>query len=241
LRRQVDAIEANEALDPVVEQLGSIATRVGAGDRGEVLRGQWLGHAAHPLLTDFPLGCWASASLLDLLGGKRSRTGARRLIALGLAFVPVTAATGMADWAETEDPPVRRVGAVHAVGNTAVAALYFLSWRARHRGHHLRGVGLALAGGAGAWATGYLGGHLSFARGVGVGERGLHDELPSGAHAIPHDPDLVGFSEAARLLEVEPAQIEAMVAGDLLVPADGSGTAALFRRSDLMAARLTGA
>jgi hypothetical protein len=70
---------------------------------------------------------------------------------------------------------MQRVGAVHALGNAGVAASYALSWRARRKGHHARGVLLALAGGAGAMITGYLGGHLSYARAVGVGPRGLDD------------------------------------------------------------------
>ena len=61
---------------------------------------------------------------------------------------------------------------MHAVGNTFVLVLYAASWRSRRRSR-IRGVMWGLAGGSLAWATGYLGGHLSFARGVGVGPRGL--------------------------------------------------------------------
>ena len=41
----------------------------GNGKRGSVLRGEWLGHAVHPLLTDVVLGTWTSAHVLDLFGG----------------------------------------------------------------------------------------------------------------------------------------------------------------------------
>lgn len=34
-------------------------------------------------------------------------------------------------------------------------------------------MSLSTAGGLCAWGSGYLGGHLSFARGAGVGERGV--------------------------------------------------------------------
>ncbi|MCU1346022.1 MAG: hypothetical protein JWL70_2288, partial [Acidimicrobiia bacterium] len=58
-----------------------------------------------------------------------------------------------------------------------VGTFYLLSWRARRRGQHARGVALGLTGGMLGWLTGYLGGHLSFGRGVGVGDRGVDDPL----------------------------------------------------------------
>jgi uncharacterized membrane protein len=248
LTRQVDALEANEALDAPVERLQPLAGKLAAGSAGPALQGRWLGHALHPLLTDFPLGCWAASGLLDLLGGKQSRRASQRLVGLGLAFVPITAASGMADWSTVEDQRVKRVGAVHAIGNTVVAALYYGSWRARRRGHHFNGVVLGMAGGIVAWGTGYLGGHMSFARGAGMGERGLHPDDPravgmggaGGAAWSGSEADLLGVGAAAELLGVDPAQIQAMVAGDLLVPVRGTGPDAEFSRAEVLAARLVG-
>src|SRR5947208_269277 len=97
LRRTVESIEGSTALDPAVDLLTPVAASLGAGARGDALRGRWLGHALHPLLTDLPLGCWIGAGLLDLLGGKGGRRAAQRLVGLGLVFVPATAAAGMAD------------------------------------------------------------------------------------------------------------------------------------------------
>jgi len=173
LARAVSALESRRDLDRIARVAGDVAGRVGAGTRGAVLRGNWLGHAVHPLLTDFPLGCWLSAGLLDLSGSKRFRPAARRLVGLGAVFAVPTAITGLADYGTIDDPRSRRVGVVHAIGNTGVLLFYVLSWRARRRGHHGRGVALAMAGGSGAWLTGYLGGHLSFARRVGTGQRGM--------------------------------------------------------------------
>ena len=80
------------ALEPKVRAL------FGTGTRGSVLRGEWLGHAVHPLLTDVVLGTWTSATVLDLVGGPDSSTAARRLIGTGLLAVGPTAWTGWAEW-----------------------------------------------------------------------------------------------------------------------------------------------
>jgi uncharacterized membrane protein len=173
LRRWVRQIEASPALDGVTDRMAPLAGKVSDGGAGALLRGQWLGHALHPLLTDLPLGCWLSASLLDVVGGRRAREAAQRLVGLGLLATPATALAGLADWNTIDDGHVRRVGTAHAIGNGVVAAAYLLSWRSRRKGHHLRGAVLGLTGGTLAIATGYLGGHLSFARGAGVGDRGI--------------------------------------------------------------------
>jgi hypothetical protein len=122
-------------------------------------------------MTDLPLGCWLGSGLLDVVGGRASRRASQRLVGLGLVAVPLTAASGMVDSRDVSDPKPRRVVAAHAAGNTAVAALYLLSWQARRTGRYQRGRAFGIAGGLLAWYTGYLGGHLSFARGVGTGVR----------------------------------------------------------------------
>jgi uncharacterized membrane protein len=178
LEDRLASLEANTRLDPIASRGANLAGRI-SGRAGEALRGNWLGHAVHPLLTDFPLGCWIGAGLLDLFGGSASRKAAQRLVGLGLLAVPPTVATGVADYATVTSERSRRVGVAHAAGNGIVTGLYLLSWRARRQGRHAPGVSWALAGGALAWITGYLGGHLSFARQEGTGERGMY--LPAAA------------------------------------------------------------
>src|SRR4051794_22600978 len=73
LRQAIERIEGDARLDPAVERMKGVASLVGTGRRGENLRGVWLGHALHPLLTDFPLGCWMAANVLDLVGGASAR------------------------------------------------------------------------------------------------------------------------------------------------------------------------
>jgi hypothetical protein len=132
-----------------------------------VLRGDWLGHALHPLLTDVVLGTWASATLLDLVGGEESATASRRLIGTGLLVAGPTAWSGWAEWSEA-GLREQRVGVVHAVSNGAAIGLYAGSWLARRRGRHGTGVGLALAGISALKVGAYLGGHLASARKVGT-------------------------------------------------------------------------
>lgn len=173
LTSTVLGIERAAAVDRVGDVLAGPAARLGQGRLGATLRGEWLGHALHPLLTDLPLGCWLASGLLDLCGGRRTRIAARQLVGCGVLAAVPTAASGLADWSTVSDPRVRRVGTVHAVGNVIMLVVYALSWRARRRRKHWRGVGLGLIGGALGWATGYLGGHMSFNLGTGVGDRGL--------------------------------------------------------------------
>jgi len=152
---------AADALQPLVDNL------VADPRRRALLEGRWLGHAVHPFLTDLPIGAWASASLLDVLGGEESRPAARKLIGLGLVAAVPTVLTGAAEWALTSGG-ARRVGVVHAGANAGAFVLYGASWVARRRGRHRRGVTYALAGGGLAGVGGYLGGHLAIARGVGT-------------------------------------------------------------------------
>jgi uncharacterized membrane protein len=131
------------------------------GRAREILGGRWLGHPAHPMLTDFPLGMWLSASVLDLLPGDHDAAG-RRLLAGGLLATLPTVATGWSDWLHANRRE-RRVGLVHAVTNVAAAGLYAASLRSRRHGRRGRGVLLGLTGGVVATFGGLLGGHLSTA------------------------------------------------------------------------------
>jgi hypothetical protein len=159
-------LEDTEALDGPVEALEPyVRTAFGTGARGAVLRGDWLGHAVHPILTDVVIGTWTSATLLDLVGGNGSRGAAQRLVATGLLAVGPTAWTGWAEWSGAGRRE-KRVGLVHAVSNGVAAGLYAASWLSRRRGRHARGAGLALAGASVSGVGAYLGGHLVAARDV---------------------------------------------------------------------------
>ena len=141
-----------------------------------MLRGDWLGHPVHPALTDLPIGFWTSAWVMDLVPG--GRTAARRLIGLGVLAAIPTAMTGAADW-----PSLSRrkdsAAVAHLTCNLGATALYALSWRARHRGHGLRGFALAQLGAVAATTGAALGGHLAFGRDPRPGTAAVEAEAES--------------------------------------------------------------
>jgi nitrite reductase/ring-hydroxylating ferredoxin subunit/uncharacterized membrane protein len=174
-------LERLEQLDAVAKPLGrAVRGLTRPGPARDALSGRAIGHALHPLMTDVPIGTWTSATLLDLIGGRDAPRASERLIAVGIAASLPTAATGLLDWSDTEpaDDEVRRVGVVHAVANAAALSLYSASLLARRRGRRGRGRAFALAGAGALTVGGHLGGHLSYAKGVGV------DATALGGHAI---------------------------------------------------------
>jgi nitrite reductase/ring-hydroxylating ferredoxin subunit len=168
VRALVDRIGSDERLDPVGSQLSSVVDQMTRRDDVKrLLSGSWLGHRVHPMLTDIPIGAWTSATLLDLLGGRAGRRTARRLVGIGIVASLPTAATGLSDWNDTYGAD-KRVGVVHAAANATALVFEVASWRARGKGHRLRGTALSLVGLGAVSVGGYLGGHLVFNRRAGV-------------------------------------------------------------------------
>jgi uncharacterized membrane protein len=169
-----ERIEQLDVLDTVSEPLQN-AVRSAVPQESELkdlLSGTWLGHPLHPPLTDAVIGAWTSALLLDLAGGERTEEAADRLVAAGILAALPTAAAGLSDWAELHGGS-RRVGSVHAIGYTTALVLHALSWAARRRSDRGRGVALSALGYAIARFSAWLGGHLSFGKGVGVNQAAL--------------------------------------------------------------------
>lgn len=163
-----ERIERLAALDRVSATISSkLQAVLPAGPVKDALSGTWLGHPLHPLLVTVPIGSLTAATVLDLVGGRRGRDAARTLVGFGTLSMVPTAAAGLSDWSDTLGAE-QRVGLVHAATNDVALALYAASWLARRRGSHGRGVALALVGSVVLSAGGYLGGHLSYALGVGV-------------------------------------------------------------------------
>lgn len=162
----VHRIESDQRLDRPAAMLERLSRPLDAPDLNRALSGAWLGHALHPLLTDFPLGSWTSATLLDLFGGRRSRAAAQGLVAFGVAAAVPTVASGLVEWRRTAAPD-GRVGVVHATVNSLALLCYARSMIPRARGKGFRAAGWSVTGGLLATAGGYFGGHLSIARKIG--------------------------------------------------------------------------
>ena len=163
LDRLARAIEGATTLDRPADLAQKVTGALAAGPVKDLLPGTAMGHPAHGMLVTMPLGAFASAVVLDHTGG--DRRASQRLIGVGLLAALPTTATGLSDWGDTEGAE-RRVGVAHALANTAGLALLAGSWLARRAGGN--GKALALAGFGVLGVGGWLGGHLSYALGVGV-------------------------------------------------------------------------
>jgi nitrite reductase/ring-hydroxylating ferredoxin subunit/uncharacterized membrane protein len=160
-----------EPLDAVAEPVASkVRDLIPGGPVKDALSGTWLGHALHPMMQLAPLGTWMSAVILDLVGGEDSEQAADLLIGTGLLATVPTAVSGLSDYSDTTiaSDSVRRIGLVHAAANVAGSALFAGSLLARRGGSRGGGKLLALAGLGAVCVGGWLGGHLSYAEGVGV-------------------------------------------------------------------------
>ena len=170
-----------EQLDAVAEPLAkTVRDLLPGGPVKDALSGTWLGHALHPLLQLAPLGTWMSAVVLDAIGGEDGEASADLLIGTGLLATVPTVITGWSDYADTTvaSDSVRRIGIIHAAANVLGASLFAGSLVARGRGARGRGKALALAGMGAVGAGGWLGGHLSYAEGVGV-DNTVFEQYPS--------------------------------------------------------------
>jgi nitrite reductase/ring-hydroxylating ferredoxin subunit/uncharacterized membrane protein len=187
--RLVKRLERLEALDKVAKPLQQLVSRcVKPRAVRNMLSGTNLGHPLHPMLTDLPIGMWSAAAALDAVGGRRGQPAADLLVGAGIAAAVPTALSGLNDWSDTYGPDTR-VGLVHASSNTAALLLYAASLATRMRGR--RGVGRALGfAGLGVLATGgYLGGYLSFVKGVNVNRTAFEDR-PTDWTRVAADADL---------------------------------------------------
>ena len=162
LERIATRVENLSALDPAAGAAQKVTGTLPPGRIKDLLSGSYVGHPVDPLMITVPIGPFTSAAVLDLTG---DRTAARRLIGLGILSSLPVAATGASDWSDTAGAE-RRVGLVHAALNTVALGAFATSWvlrRSPERGTVSSLVGLGILG-----ASGWLGGHLSYALGVGV-------------------------------------------------------------------------
>jgi len=151
----------------------------------DLLHGTWFGHPLHPVLTAIPIGAWTSTMLLDGIGMLSKQPelapAADLTLLLGLMGSGASAITGFVDWSET-DATDRRVGLAHGLLNASVMLTNLASFGLRWSGKRRTAITLSSVGYALTLASSYLGGELSFAKGVGVNhvawEGGADDFVP---------------------------------------------------------------
>ena len=169
-------VESADVLDRAGAWVGRAAALLPSGRAGDWLRGKPVGHAAHPFLTDVPIGLWTAGVVLDLRGRPQESQAADALIALGVAGAVPAAVTGLAEWRALGRRDAR-TGTLHAMLNVLALTLYSASLVARARGARPTGVGLSLAATGVTAASGFLGGHLAIARKAGSRDPEFVDSL----------------------------------------------------------------
>jgi nitrite reductase/ring-hydroxylating ferredoxin subunit/uncharacterized membrane protein len=159
---QLDKLSRLDRLDPLVSPLSkAVAGVIRPGPVEDALHGTWLGHPLHPALAQLPIGCFVSATVLDLLG---ERTAAGKLGALGMASATPAALAGATDWSHS-NPGTQRTGLVHALLNSAALLAWGSSLLRRRRGGGalLGALGTSLLG-----ASASVGGHIAYRQGLGA-------------------------------------------------------------------------
>ena len=217
-----DRIADLEPLDSVAEPLAKqVRNLLPGGPVKDALSGTFLGHALHPVMQLAPLGTWMSAVILDLIGGEDAESASDRLIGTGLLASVPTFVSGWSDYADSTvaSERVRRIGIVHAAANGTGAVLFASSLMARRGGSRGKGKLLALAGMGALSAGGWLGGHLSYAEGIGV-DNTVFEDYPD---------DWTPVLAASELREGEPRQVEVEGVA-IMVVRDGGQIRALADR-----------
>ena len=141
-----------------------------------------MGHPVHPILQAIPAAVLPASTTFDVLAYLAedeeglSKAGHYALI-FGLLGAAGAATTGVLDYYEIENEPVRRTALYHGLSNVALIGCYLASLRNRdsHRAGS-KALLLSVLGASLIGVSGYLGGKLVYEHGVRVGED--HDGIP---------------------------------------------------------------
>jgi nitrite reductase/ring-hydroxylating ferredoxin subunit/uncharacterized membrane protein len=208
----VDAVQRTSWPGTLVSRLIDVFSNVvGPGTVKDALSGTWLGHPAHPVLTDVTVGAWTCAVALDLFGSEDTESAADALVGLGTLSALPTAVTGLSDLADTEGKNERNLGGVHALSNVSATTLFGLSYLARRRGRRGTAVAFSVAGITVANVGAFIGGHLSYRRGIGVDRSAFDDRIGKWTATIRDE----------ELLEARPQKVRVGRNDVLLYRADG--------------------
>jgi nitrite reductase/ring-hydroxylating ferredoxin subunit/uncharacterized membrane protein len=148
----------------------------------DFLYGTWLGHPLHPMMTDVSLSGWTMSMVFDLLGEENASDIALKV---GTVSAVGTAVTGAAQWFDVqnlEEP--KRIGALHAMLNTAALGFYIASIVLREQDKRDAGLATAWTGHAISMTSAWIGGHLSYVLGIGVSRNAFTEAATEWTDAI---------------------------------------------------------
>jgi len=172
-----DRLERSKSMDRPIRALAkAVRARIPPGRLRDLLHGVPVGKPAHPPLAGVTMGCWMSATLLDVV--KADPRAVRLLLATGIAGSLPTAAAGLTDWSSLHREQ-QRVGFVHMLSNLTALGLFSASLVARVRGRERAGRMLSYAGLGLSGVGGYLGGHLAYRLSAGA------NHAPQISHLVP--------------------------------------------------------
>jgi len=209
--RVVGRIEDSRRLEVGAERLGTALRPIRESRLGgrffDLLHGRLTGHALHPALSDLPIGFWAGAVLLDVVG---DHGAAGVLSGAGVAAGVAAAVSGVADWT-VSDGRDRRVGLLHGLTQTLALGIVAASVGLRLGDLTVPAIFLLVAGAALSVASAYLGGHLVLGRGVMVDHTAWTDGPRGWTRTI--EPAELADGET-RAVDVEGRQILLSRAGE---------------------------
>lgn len=177
---------SNPWLDAASSKIVAVVAPILDHDKPAALRdllyGTWLGHPLHPMLTDVSIGGWTMSMIFDLLGEEKASDIALELGTLSAAGTALSGAAQWFDLQEMEEP--KRLGALHALMNTAALGFYIAAIGLRRGDNRAAGIATAWAGHALSTSSAYIGGHLSFALGIGVDREAFTEPATDWTDAI---------------------------------------------------------
>ena len=141
-----------------------------------------LNHPVHPILQAIPASLLPASTTFDALARlgidqEGLSKAAHYSLVFGLLGAAGAAATGLLDYYEIENRPVRRIALYHGLTNATLVGSYVASFlRREDRKADDTALALSALGAALIGLSGYLGGELVYHHGVRVGED--HDGVP---------------------------------------------------------------
>ncbi len=201
--RAMTTLESATVLDRITLPISGLVNRLlPAGRLRDLLHGVPLGHPAHPLLVQIPLGAWMSAVVLDRL--KDTDRASTVLVGLGTVAAAPAAAAGLVDWAKGHESQMR-VGIVHWAANAFAVGCFAGSFVQRLRGRSSSGKRLALLGMSVAAVGGYVGGHLSYRLASGANHvEDVAHVMTEGWHTVAAFDELPDHELVGRVVDTVP-------------------------------------